>query len=427
MILTSHETRRRARRPGMGRVDVRMALVAVAALVAALAASALPGRTVVSAADPSPTGEFTALTPARILDTRIGLGVDLVNPIGPTSSIDVQVTGEGGVPGSGVEAVVLNVTADLYTKPTWLRVYPTGQEGPQISSLNPESWGGTPVANLVTVPVGIDGKVSVYNEAGHVHVIFDVAGYYASDDGNEGSRYRPVDPVRIADTRHAYPWPSSFNPLSTKTLQVTGMGGVPATGTTAVVLNVTVAQPSEESYLTVYPADVARPLASNLNFGAWYALANQVIVRTPADGNIAFFNFAGETEVIVDLIGYYEDAGSEEAGRYVAMDPYRAIDTRVDSPFPPPGWLLGGDTLVYGDADEEYSAYVLNVTSPGGPRLSGYIVAYPHPGDLPGVSTVNYRGVSQANHAIVKTGPDMAFHVENGLTHIVCDVYGAFT
>ena len=34
------------------------------------------------------------------------------------------------------------------------------------------------IANLVVVPVGADGNVIVYNKAGSVHVIADVAGWY---------------------------------------------------------------------------------------------------------------------------------------------------------------------------------------------------------------------------------------------------------
>jgi hypothetical protein len=59
-------------------------------------------------------GPYRPLDPARILDTRDGTG-GILGPIGPGTSVDVQVTGRGGVPASGVSAVAVNVTA---TQPT---------------------------------------------------------------------------------------------------------------------------------------------------------------------------------------------------------------------------------------------------------------------------------------------------------------------
>ena len=50
---------------------------------------------------------------------------------------------------------------------------------------------------------------------------------------------------------------------------MTGLGGpsdVPASAT-AVVMNVTVAESTDESFLTVYPTGTPRPRSSNLNFG----------------------------------------------------------------------------------------------------------------------------------------------------------------
>ena len=50
-------------------------------------------------------------------------------------------------------------------------------------------------------------------------------------------------------------------------LQVTGWDGVPATGVTAVVLNLTATGPTAASYVTTYTDGQARPAAgSNLNF-----------------------------------------------------------------------------------------------------------------------------------------------------------------
>ena len=57
-------------------------------------------------------------------------------------------------------------------------------------------------------------------------------------------------------------------------LQVAGAGGVPATGASAVVLNVAVTGPTATSFLTAFPTGEALPLASNLNFDAGQTVPN---------------------------------------------------------------------------------------------------------------------------------------------------------
>ena len=72
-----------------------------------------------------------------------------------------------------------------------------------------------------------------------------------------------------------------------------------------MVLNVTVANPSRSSFLTVYPADAGRPLASDLNWTPGMVVPNLVVVKLSADGRINLFNLAGATDVVVDVAGWY--------------------------------------------------------------------------------------------------------------------------
>src|SRR5439155_19527743 len=73
--------------------------------------------------------------------------------------------------------------------------------------------------------------------------------------------YHPVTPARILDTRTSTGgFPSKIRQGWHASVQVTGVGGVPASGVTAVVMNTTVTEVSAPSYLTVYPSGVARPL-----------------------------------------------------------------------------------------------------------------------------------------------------------------------
>jgi subtilase family serine protease len=123
----------------------------------------------------STPGGFTPLAPARLLDTRSGLGAPRVAvPAGGT--VQLQVAGHGQVPASGVSAVVLNVTVTAPTSPGWVTVYGDGTL-PGASNLNFVA--GQTAANLVITPVGANGTVSLHNgSSGTVQLVVDVSGYY---------------------------------------------------------------------------------------------------------------------------------------------------------------------------------------------------------------------------------------------------------
>ncbi len=89
------------------------------------------------------------------------------------------------------------------------------------------------------------------------------------------------------------------------TVTVAGNGGVPASGAKAVVVNVTVVNPTAASALTVWPDGTTRPLASDLNFVPGQTVPNLVVVKLSATGQIDIFNGVGSTQVIVDVVGWY--------------------------------------------------------------------------------------------------------------------------
>ena len=141
---------------------------------------------------------------------------------------------------------------------------------------------------------------------------------------NTGTRavFVAITPCRLFDTR-----PAPLNvgsrtaPLTaadTFTVPVRGTNGnctIPA-GAVGVVMNVTIDNPTADSFLTVYPGDVAsRPLSSNLNWTAASSpTPNQVTVLLGATlGNIKFYNNAGSVNVLADIVGYYEDHNHDDA------------------------------------------------------------------------------------------------------------------
>ncbi|MDQ6713472.1 MAG: PQQ-binding-like beta-propeller repeat protein [Candidatus Dormibacteraeota bacterium] len=390
-------------------------------------------------------GPYHALPPTRILDTRDGNG-GFNSPLGPSQTITLQVTGRGGVPTSGVSAVVLNVTVANTARPGWLTVYPTDTPLPLASNLN---WAqGQIVPNLVETVLGSNGRIEIHNGSdGPANVIADVEGYVATPSGTSGpdGLYNPINPSRVLDTRSAplplgQATPAPVGPGQTITVQVTGLGGVPAaTDVGAVVLNVTAANPTALSYLTVFPSGNL-PNASNLNFVARQVIPNRVITPVDSNGRVKIFNGAGSVNVIVDVGGWFTSSTSTLGGsQYTALPPSRILDTRVgtggfSSPLGPGQrdavTVAGVGGVPPMGAPNAPKAVVLNVTATGATSFS-YLTVWPTPGVTPpNASDLNFPPNSNnPNLVVVKVGPDGKVNIYNGFgsVNVVADIEGWYS
>jgi hypothetical protein len=126
----------------------------------------------------STPGGFVSLVSTRLLDTRSGNGAAQAAVDGG-HTVAVQVTGRGGVPSSGVSAVVLNVTVVAPARAGFVTVFGGGAARPSVSNLNFVA--GQVVPNLVVAPVGADGTVDLYNgSTGSVQLLADVSGWFRS-------------------------------------------------------------------------------------------------------------------------------------------------------------------------------------------------------------------------------------------------------
>ncbi len=260
-----------------------------------------------AAGAPTDAGGFQSLAPARVLDTRAGLGAPAPT-VGAHQTVSVQVAGQGGVPMTGASTVVLTVTAATPAAAGYVTVYPSGSARPATSTLNFPA--GRTVANLVFAQLGPDGKVDLYNgSTGAVRLVADVAGYLLSGTPVPAGGYQPVAPARIMDTRtQTLPGMvrGSVPALGGVRLDLTGgPAGLPLYGGAAVVFNLTVTQARDQGYVTVYPTTHMAPYASNLNFTAGQTVANLVVVEPGDDGTVTFLNRShGTVQLVADLVGY---------------------------------------------------------------------------------------------------------------------------
>ncbi|HUN36816.1 MAG TPA: Ig-like domain-containing protein [Trebonia sp.] len=371
---------------------------------------------------------YTPVAPVRVLDTRDGTG-GFSSPVGAGKTIALQVAGQDGVPAYGVTAVVLNLTATGATANGWVVAYPDGKARPaQGSSVNFTK--GETIPNLVTVPVGSDGKVDLYNSAGSVNLVADLQGYYGATGT---SQYAADGPVRVLDTRNdTGGFASPVGAGQSIALQVTGQDGVPASGVTAVVLNLTATGPTASSYVTAYPDGTARPAqGSNLNFTKGETIPNLVIVQVGADGKVDLYNNAGTVNLVADLQGYYTTTGG--AG-YAADGPVRVLDTRdgtggFASPVGAGKAIALQVTGKDGVPASGVTAVVLNLTATG-PTASGWVVAYPDGTARPAQgSNLNFtKGETIPNLVIVPVGADGKIDLYNsaGSVNLVADLQGYF-
>ena len=246
-------------------------------------------------------GQYVSLAPNRFLDTR-----QTHQTLGPNGQLDLQITNRGGIPSSGVAAVVMNLTATNTTAAGFLTAWPTGSARQTTSNLN---FGpGQFVPNLAVVPVGVGGKVSIYNFAGSTDVIADVVGWFTKPGVSVagGSTFHPLAPSRILDTRNGTGTDKlPLGPNQFLTLGVLNHGGVPGTGVTAVMMNTTATNTTAAGFLTVWPSGGPLPTASNLDFVAGQTVPNLVISKVSLEGQVSIYNFAGNTDVVGDVSGYF--------------------------------------------------------------------------------------------------------------------------
>ena len=401
------------------------ALVAIAALVAGTAATL--GAPAIASAAPAAVGStYVALPPVRILDTRHSLGG--TTP-GANGVVPLTVLGVGGVPATGVTAVVLTVTVTAPGAAGHVTVYPAGGSIPTASNVNFAK--GETVPNLVVVQPGTGGVVDLDNATpAPVQLIADVSGYYAAPNALTPGGFVPVAPTRLLDTRTGL---GGSTPAGHGTvhLQVSGRGPVPSTGVTAVVVNLTVTGPGAAGYVTAYPDLGYQPTSSSINFTPGQTVANLAVVQLGSDGKIALYNGAtAPVQVIVDVAGYYLAGTAVSAGTFVPSAPYRQLDTRQQGGAPGANGTY--HLLVDGIAalpPTGVSAVVVNVTVVR-PTAPGHITIYADGGTAPNVSSLNFAtGQTVANTVVAPVGPNGKIALLNasaGTSQLVVDISGYY-
>lgn len=418
------------------RTLIAAVLVASACTVPATAqaASAATAQDQVSA-----IGTYHPMVSTRILDTRHGIGAP-TEPIGPGKSLDVAVTGQGNVPGNDVSAVVLTLTETDATRGGYLTVYPFGSPMPTVSNLNYVAHQTR--ANEVTVPV-LQGGITIFN-SGRADVIADVSGYFVGNDAAAtGGEYFAVNPIRLLDTR-SDTIVHRLNPGQDVAVNVlTGQD----LHVTALAVNITAVNASAAGYLTAWNGRDLKPNASALNFAAGSTVPNLAIVPAvfcgglcglPDGGGfakqitIANDSTTAKVDLIVDLLGYFDDGTLGDGMRFDPITPTRIIDSRYGQGLPGP--LAAGKTHAATApatvVDSLTGALAMNVTAVA-PTKSTYMTLWPDGVVRPTASTLNPAAHQTVANAAITTLPlsgSGRFDVYNnaGTTDFLADVAGRY-
>jgi len=318
------------------------------------------------------------LNPARLYDSRpigtnatappLGAGTD---PFKVGEARFLIARGQLGIPADAT-AILANITI-VSSGPGagFLQLLPPSAfNGP--SSLAPTAslaWsnpGGTSVVgNFATIPLDALGQFAI-QLGGQVggHIIIDVVGYLSSTVSSGSGVFKSLDPtlpaVRLYDSR-----PSGINPVApplgagegplakgaSRTLQVTGNLGIPASAS-AVVVNLSAVDTISDGFFTLYPTGGNVPIVASVNWGSGgpNIINNLAVVPLSGDGKLGILaggTDLAQSQIVLDVVGYIDSVGStgSSSGLYSSLPtPARLVDTRpagINTPDPPQGVGLG--------------------------------------------------------------------------------------
>jgi outer membrane protein assembly factor BamB len=375
---------------------------------------------------------YVALTPTRLLDTRVGNGLSGVF----TSQVarTFTVAGRGGVPG-GALAVTGNLTVTGQTALGFLFIGPAPINNPTSSTLN------FPVAddraNAVTVALG-GGSLSVTYfstlTTATTHVIFDVTGYFLPDAS--GAYYFPLTPARLLDSRTGNGISGVFQSQVSRPFQVSGRGGVDPLAT-AVTGNLTVTQQTAKGFIYLGPDVTNNPTSSTLNFPVGDDRANAVTVALSPGGklNVTYFSTltTATAHVIFDVTGYF--IHNSAGATFVPLPPTRILDTRtgvgLSGVFPSQQnrhFVVAG----HGGSSPSTLAITGNLTVTAQTDL-GFLFMGPNQINIPTSSTLNFPVADdRANAVTVALAGDGSIAITyystnvSATTHVVFDLTGYF-
>ena len=392
--------------------------------------------------------------PLRMLDTRPG-GRGVWEPVDQSTRFAARevrrYSTASRLPANA--SLVVNIVAVDPRASGFLTVYPCASSTsprPVVSFLNYRTRVNS--ANAGVIGVGSSGGLCVYALT-DVHVVIDAVGWLP-----QGVTYASLSaPVRLFDTRASTNGTNNrgvleasvdeavrFEPGEVRRYSPLGAGGgkVPATGVSALAVNVAAVLPSAAGEVRVYPCDATTdvpPITSTTTFPAGATVTVGAVVTMSATASFCV-QATVATDVIVDATGRFDAAGGFAVPASPGQ-PLRMLDTRaeltgvteqVDVSLPLAGATSGATLLSFAGVagvptSPTLRALVLTVTVRD-PAAAGFVKVWACSSTssmAPTTSVVNYSpGMDTANLVVVPvsaTTGELCIRVST-TAHVTIDV-----
>ncbi|MEO3747645.1 hypothetical protein [Plantactinospora sp. B5E13] len=225
-----------------------------------------------------------------------------------------------------------------------------------------------------------------------------------ADAAGVGGDYVPLaGTAAVLDTRNGVGAAKGLRgPASTTTFQVLGVGGVPTTGVSAVLVRLAVLKPTAATWLHLWPAGTSRPTGTMISAGVGEQLSNTAVVKVGSNGKVSVYNNGGQTDIVVDVQGYFTSVPGSTGGGFVPVAHARLIDTRSGLGTATGKIAAGASrtvTLTGGVVPAGAAAAFVNVIVPGA-SATGWLTVAPTGGTARPL--MNHETGSTQSAAVVK-------------------------
>jgi hypothetical protein len=256
----------------------------------------------------------------------------------------------------------------------------------------------------------------------------------AAPPAPSATRFVPVTPKRILDTQHGIG--ARKAPVTrggTVNLTVAGTAGVPATGVSAVAVELTAVNPAAGGYLVAYPYGTARPGVTDLSFAAHRTATNLAVVPVRS-GKISIHNSSGgSVDLTADIVGFYA-AGSKGYALNAVTTPVRILDTRSGTGARKARVAAGGTVNLQvagrgGVPASGVAAVALDVSALR-PAAAGHLVAYATGTARPGVADLSFAAGQTVTSLVVvpvRSGEISLYNASSGALDLTGDVVGYYS
>lgn len=370
-----------------------------------------------TAAPTAPAAAALQLVPVRavrVLDTSTAAGTPLeCRASGPSWSgqrraVAAKVIGIGGIPRSGVAAVLVRIYPLGTNTTTSLSVWTAGTTAPSTAVAS-SGYANRSVSSTYVVPVASDGTIRLQSAYGATHLAVDVLAWAPTSSAQPATA--------VGGNVHVQPQARAIavdvEPGTTSIVELAGTAGVPASGLTGLQLRVSAAGTASGQTGSIRVGSVSATGAAELPRRFTVAYTSTLVRSVAAtvastDGRVAVRNdSANPVTVTLDVAGWYGDSADTTGARLVPRTALKVIETAT-------GFGIAGPLVKDVPTTVRMSATAVPAGTTGlvlsvqtrGPAGSGALTLVPTDGSSEGRSADVVASVWTTDLVVVPVGAD---------------------